>query len=694
MSITTSHSLWLAPLCVALGIALAWLLYRNARSREGFMPRLALLMAGLRAAAIALLAFFLLEPMVRMTLREVRRPVAVILHDGSESLVAEGDSAAFKRDYMNALRGLEEKLGEGYEVRAFTYGDGVSEGIDASQSDGFTDMSSALREVYDRFSGPDLGLVVLDGDGIINRGRDPRFDAQRLGVPVHVVALGDTTIRPDISIRSLEHNRISFLGNEFPLSVRVEAHHLSGNRTKLIVRHDGREVAAHELPIAGDPFGAEVPFLIKADRVGLQRYTVSVQGVEGEHTRANNAVDFFIDVLDGRQKILVLAAAPHPDVAAIKESLAGLEGYEVDVAYAADFKGGLEDADLVVMHQLPSAKKGMQSVLQRAKEKGIPMLFVLGSSSDLLAFDALLTGVRVSGMRPATTDAQANVSDAFALFTVEPDLERAIERFPPLQVPFAQYGASRGAEVLATQRVGVVRTDAPLIAVQQAQGGRSAVVCGEGLWRWRLADQQFFGSHERFDRLMHKMVQFLALKADKKRFRVEHAPLYTTSDPVVINAEVYNAAFEPVLDAEVSIALTDSAGREYPFAMRPAGEGYRVDIGKLEAGPYKWKGRAAHKGEQQQAEGEFRVQALRIERLSTVADHGLMADIAARTGGSVTGPAGLDSLGESLLGSGVVPARSYLDQRFTDLIASPWPFVIIVSLLALEWFMRRRSGAY
>lgn len=694
MSITTSHSLWLAPLCVALGIALAWLLYRNARSREGFMPRLALLMAGLRAAAIALLAFFLLEPMVRMTLREVRRPVVVILHDGSESLVAEGDSAAFKRDYMNALRSLEEELGEGYEVRAFTYGDGMREGIDASQTDGFTDMSSALREVYDRFSGPDLGLVVLDGDGIINRGRDPRFDAQRLGVPVHVIVLGDTTVRPDISIRSLEHNRISFLGNEFPLSVRVEAHHLSGNRTKLIIRHDGREVGAHELSIGGDPFGAEVPFLIKADRVGLQRYTVFVRGLEGEHTLANNAVDFFIDVLDGRQKVLVLAAAPHPDVAAIKESLAGLEGYEVEVAYAADFKGGLEDADLVVMHQLPSAKLGVQSVLQRAKEKGIPLLFVLGSSSDLVAFDALLAGVRVSGMRPATTDAQANVSDAFALFTIEPDLERAIERFPPLQVPFAQYSASRGAEVLATQRVGVVRTEAPLIAVQQAQGGRSAVVCGEGLWRWRLADQQFFGSHERFDRLMHRMVQFLALKADKKRFRVEHAPLYTTSDPVVINAEVYNAAFEPVLDADVSIALMDSAGREFPFAMRPSGEGYRVDIGKLEAGPYKWKGRAAHKGEQQQAEGEFRVQALRIERLSTVADHGLMADIAARTGGSVTGPAGVASLGESLLGSGIVPARSYLDQRFTDLIASPWPFAIIVSLLALEWFMRRRSGAY
>lgn len=694
MSITSSHSLWLAPLCAALGIALAWVLYHRAHSRDGFSPNTALVMAVLRAMAIALLAFFLLEPMVRMSLREVKRPVAVILHDGSESLVAQGDSARFRQDYMGRLLGLEEQLGNAYEVRAFTYGDGVREGLDGAQTDGFTDMSAALREVYDRFSGPDLGLVVLDGDGIINRGRDPRFDAQRLGVPVHVVALGDTTVRPDLAIRSLEHNRISFLGNEFPLTVRVEAHHLQGAKSRLVISHNGTEVGTRDFSITGDPFGQEVPFLVKASRIGLQRYTVSVLAVNGEHTLANNTVDFFIDVLDGRQKVLVLAAAPHPDVAAIREALSGLEGYEVNVAYANDISAGIEDADLVILHQLPSAKHRVQPVLQRAKEKGMPLLFVLGSSSDLPAFDALLAGVHVSGSRPATTDAQADVSDAFALFTLEPDLAGAMERYPPLQVPFAQYTVSRGAEVIAMQRVGVVRTDAPLIVVQQSQGYRTAVVCGEGLWRWRLADQQLFGSHERFDRLVHKLVQFLALKADKKRFRVEHAPLFTTSDPIAITAEVYNATYEQVPDAEVSIVLTDSAGREFPFDMRPSGMGYRLDVGRLGAGRYEWKARAAHKGELLTAEGEFRVQALRIEWLSTVADHRLLADIAALTGGTIDGPDSLSRLGSALLGEDVIPARSYVDQRFTDLIASPWPFVIIVLLLAAEWALRRRSGAY
>ncbi|HRD51504.1 MAG TPA: hypothetical protein PKY96_02540, partial [Flavobacteriales bacterium] len=81
-------------------------------------------------------------------------------------------------------------------VRAFTYGDALREGIGFAQDAVATDLSTALREMHDRFSGPDLAAVILDGDGIVNRGRDPRFDADRLNVPVFTIALGDTVVRP------------------------------------------------------------------------------------------------------------------------------------------------------------------------------------------------------------------------------------------------------------------------------------------------------------------------------------------------------------------------------------------------------------------------------------------------------------------------------------------------------------------
>jgi hypothetical protein len=693
MQITTSHSLWLAPLCAALGTACAWWLYRRSAGREAFAPRLALLMAVLRALAIASVAFLLLEPMVSAWVREVRKPIIAVLHDGSSSVAAGADSASVKGGYAAGLKAFAEALAGDFDVRSFTYGDHFREGIDAGQHDGATDVSQAFREVADRFGGPDLGAVVVDGDGLANRGRDPRLDAARLGVPVHPILLGDTTAHPDIALTGADYNRICYLGNLFPLVVRIEARHLQGRRTRVAVTHEGREVAAQEVDLAADRTVRELAFSIKADKAGVQRYAVEARSVDGERTVANNRLDAFVEVLDARQRILLLGHAPHPDLGALRNALSGYDGYEAELAYADAFAGGLEGYDLVVLHQLPSQRFPLKELLQRARAKQVPMLFVVGAATDAQALAGLGAPVRISGQRPATIDAQAAVDAGFPSFNLEPDLVRAIESFPPLQLPFGQYDLARSAVALAKQRVGVVRTEAPLLALAQ-QDGRMAVLCGEGFWRWRLADQQRNGSQEISGRLVHKLVQYLAAKGDRKRFRVEHPALVNANEALVMTAEVYNQAYEQVADLPVEVVLRDEAGRDYPHAFNAMGAGYRMDAGRLAPGRYTWTARAALPGEPLSAKGEFTVRPLLLEQLSTVADHGLWRDIAARTGGTVHEPGDWEALAEQLKASGTLAARSFAQQRYTDLVALRWPFFILLLLLAAEWMLRRRSGAY
>lgn len=694
MDLTAAHSLWLAPLCLLLGIGMAWLLYRRASGREGFSVRVSLLLAVCRALAIALIAFFLLEPMVRILVREVRKPVVVILHDGSSSVLATGDSAAFRAGYGAALNTLAEDLSDGFEVRTLTYGERVEEGMDLEQRQGLTDISAALRDVYDRMSGPDLGAVIIDGDGIFNRGRDPRMDATRLGVPVYTIALGDTTVRPDLAVRNVDHNRISYLGNEFPILVRAEARHLQGVRSKLTVRQGEAELAVKEISVNGDPFVVEVPFTLKAERPGLQRYTVRIEPVEGEVTEVNNNRVFLVDVLDDRQKVLLLGAAPHPDLGALRAALDGLDGYEVEADQVTTFNGNIDELDLIILHGLPTVRHDMQGLLQRAAARKIPICFVLAQGMDLNAFNAQSSGVQVSGPRPSITDAQAGFNKDFTLFTVDADQQRAIERFPPLQVPFGQYDPGRSATVLFNQRIGVVRTAYPLIALTQQGERRMATVCGEGLWRWRMADQQLNGSHEHFDLLVHKLVQFLALKVDKNRFRVEHAPEFTANESVVFDAELYNATFEPVNDVEATIVLKNEEGQEFPYAFSPHGSSYRADVGRLPVGRYTWTARTELEGQRYTATGDVTVTALVAEQFNTVADHGLWADIAQNTGGLLVPPTELDRMKKDLATRNELKARSYAHTSFSDLISLRWLFFIILGLLTIEWVLRRRSGAY
>ncbi|HRH37348.1 MAG TPA: hypothetical protein PK760_03325, partial [Flavobacteriales bacterium] len=186
----------------------------------------------------------------------------------------------------------------------------------------------------------------------------------------------------------------------------------------------------------------------------------------------------------------------------------------------------------------------------------------------------------------------------------------------------------------------------------------------------------------------------LAWKAGKEGFRVEHLPLFTANESVIFTAELYDAALEPVSESEVNITLKDEAGKEFAYGFRASGRGYRLDAGRLPAGRYTWAARTELKGERFTATGDLTVRELFLEKMNTVADHRLLADLAASTGGRMLGADSVMSLSTMLKGDRSIASRSYAHAQFTDLINMRWIFFVLLALLTVEWALRRRSGAY
>ena len=72
-------------------------------------------------------------------------------------------------------------------------------------------------------------------------------------------------------------------------------------------------------------------FLLEADEVGIQRYTISLESKSDEFTAANNRRFAFIDVIDGKEKILIAASSPHPDLKALVSAVESNENYEIEL---------------------------------------------------------------------------------------------------------------------------------------------------------------------------------------------------------------------------------------------------------------------------------------------------------------------------------------------------------------------------
>ena len=92
-------------------------------------------------------------------------------------------------------------------------------------------------------------------------------------------------------------------------------------------------------------------FQLKADKVGVQSYTAVISNLSGEYSIKNNRRNFYIEVVDARSKILLISAAPHPDMSAVKDVLERNEKYEVKSILMKDWDQSLAKVDLVIWHE-------------------------------------------------------------------------------------------------------------------------------------------------------------------------------------------------------------------------------------------------------------------------------------------------------------------------------------------------------
>jgi hypothetical protein len=699
--IALSYPLWFILLCAALGVAYAAVLYFRDRtfSESGPMSRKWLpVLSVVRFLSVTVIALLLLSPFIRSRNLERIQPVVLVLHDRSAS-VASGMTASDSAMLEEGLESFRERLAGKFEVDAYSFDAELHEGAGSGYSGKQTDISAAFSGLYDRYVNRNIGAIVLATDGIFNKGNNPLYARQGLDAPVYTIALGDTTPRKDLRIAGLLHNSLAYLGDKVELRIEVDARFADGESTSLRIDHivagrPNRTVFEQSIAIDNPDFQTEVRALLDMNTTGVQQYLVSLRPVANEVSTANNSERIFIDVLDGRQQVLILATSPHPDLAAIRSALEGTRNYEVTIQMAAEYTPGSKPFDLVVLHQLPSANYPFTDEIKRLQDQGTPLWFILGDQSNMRLLNSVQQVIQVQAGASGINDVQAVLMQRFGLFTL-PGNAIAIQNYPPIQVPFGNYSAANDALVLFTQRIGAVATEYPLFAFRQTQTGRTAVLAGTGLWRWRLHNFRTAEDHALVDEFIRKTVQYLSVKADKRRFRVTMpSKVVDENMPVLFDAELYNEAFEPVNTPDVAITIRNEEGNEFPFTFTRTTTAYRLDAGFFPTGSYTWNASTLFNRQELSASGQFSVRSVNLEDRQLQADHGLLYRLAAQTGGQMYFPAQLDALADSITSRGDIRPVLQESYRTSAIIDFKWLFTLICFLLALEWFVRKFNGAY
>ena len=72
---------------------------------------------------------------------------------------------------------------------------------------------------------------------------------------------------------------------------------------------NGAKKGEQTLNINNDNHTQTLNFILEADKPGVQKYTVQINSLEEENNTSNNYQSFIVDVIDNREKILILAQA-------------------------------------------------------------------------------------------------------------------------------------------------------------------------------------------------------------------------------------------------------------------------------------------------------------------------------------------------------------------------------------------------
>jgi hypothetical protein len=746
-----SYSLVAAVLAV---LVLFLFLVPVARGRLSTGRRAVLL--ALRLALIALFAFALLRPsLVQSTTKKQPATLAIMADRSRSMMVADAFGNQTRWAQLNQVldSGLPQlaKLAEQNEidVRLFTFDESLEPvDWDVRKTDSQvplpknaegeqTALGAALEDVLRRESGKRLLGVVLLSDGAQRayapRDTPPQTPARRLadlGYPLFTFPFGQprgADQSRDVALVDLLVNPTVFVKNELAVlgSVRIDGYPNQPVPLQLWFESpDGKmeQVAAQELTAkqSGESLSFELGYVPQTP--GEYKLSLRIPQQPDELLTTNNELSTFITVRSGGLNVLYLEGALRVEQKFIRRALDASPDIQVDYVRVEPRNAANRDSlvdrfrrgkyDVYLLGDIDASQfsdEELEALAQVVRQgAGLMMLggfhtFGPGGYADTplaevlpLRMNALerqgfdepiRPDVHLSGkikMQPASPLGTRHFVMSLAPGEANAQLW---SKLPPLD------GANRFDDLKPNANVLAETPDKKPLLLAAEAGGRVMAFAGDSTWHWWLGGYE--SAHKRFWR---QVILWLARRDQSTEGNVW---VNLTQRRFAPNGRVDFSvgAISPQGDIEqdvvfkVDVVAPDGTRRAASVAKSlDEYRGFYSDT--RQAGDYAIEVTASKQGaELGSARARFLVFEQDLELDNPAADPALLASLARMTesmGGQSLAPEEFPALIDRLLEQ---PAEQEIETQVKHTPWDTWPFFIaFVTLMSVEWFLRKRWG--
>lgn len=660
----------------AVAAALAYFMYY--RSQKSLKTRA--LLGILRFISVFVLLLLLFNPKIKKKTYESVKTGLPILIDNSSSIAYLGEETEVQKTY-DFLKN-HEKLNEHFDLSFFRFGSEINVLDSLDFSEGQTQITTALEAIEQMYKDTDAPILLLT-DGNQTSGRDYTYYATQLQREVYPMVIGDTTNYPDLRIDKVTANRFSYLHNDFPVEIHSSLQGAKEATTEMQIVHNGQVIHKQTLEFLDGNTSLFTQIHLPANHLGLQTYEVRLKNLNSEKNTENNSQNFAVDVLDSSGKIVLVSDMPHPDIGAIKRSVEVNSFLEVEHLSVEEAKGKLGEYNLVILFQ---PAQHYDTLVREIEEQELHVLYITGKHAN---WDMLNQQQEVFKKRASThSDAvQGELDPTFDLFLFE---NISFAQLPPLETQFGMLEINLPHNSVLEQFVSGQRSGTSLMAIYEENSAKRAILDAEGIWRWRAAIYEREKSFQNFDSFFQALVQYLVSTQQKKRLQVHFENFYYQNTNVKLRAQYFDSNFQLNRNANLDIQISKKDSLIGKTPLIPSGLYQEIGLENLEAGHYSFTITEANSGEK--AKGSFEILAYDIEQKFTRANIEDLQKLAKITDGSVLFFSDIERFIEELLENKKYQIKEREIVKEEPLVSYTFLLAILLTSLAIEWFLRKYHG--
>ena len=664
----------------------------------------------LRTFALILLLFIIFEPVATIAKKLIIKPVNLIFVDNSHSIEikdgtqrSENEKRFLDEINSNGLTGSSEIFTFGTHINPLSY-DSISK---LNFSEGSTNFSNIFSFIKDQKE--NIASVSIISDGVITEGSNPLFTAEKLNVPVYTVGVGDTTKRNDIEIKNVLHNEYIYAETPTTISATILNKGFGGKQSTVTLAENGTVLEQRNIILSRDgPQNENFTYTPKSG--GEKKLTIEVNNHDGEFNYENNKRVFYINVLSNKVRILIIAGSPSPDLSFIKNSLEEDKNITVKsltqvssnkFIESYDPANEIDSAQVLFLIGFPTKQTSsdlITKVKTAIREKGKPFYLQLEDNTDFNLLNLLQPELpfNIQQIENGVSEVQSvvqNIENENPLLQNNADNPaEAWNNLPPVFITNTELSAKPESEVIVKAKLNNVPLNTPLVLTRRLGSKRSIAVLANGIWRWKL--QTATKQLNLFDSFIFNSVKWLRSFEEQKQVSIKTSKkLYALGEQVEFSAEVYDAAYNPVSDAEVKISIKHNDKTD-EVILNSLGSGlYEGTYQTNQTGDFSFNGTALRNDKKLGTDnGTFNIGEVDIEKMNPQMDYEFLSALANNTGGKFFYYTNMQELFPIIKNIQQNASKVKTEVSEIRLWSNEWLLIITIILLGIEWFIRKQSG--